>query len=306
LFVSLEELLINCGILLAYFAGLWLNDFEGAWRYIIGIGIVLPSFTFGLALMPQVPESPRFLFFNSRHAEAEATLRRLVDANEVRETLAGWEEEKHKLSTPLMERIRQTPRGVFLAGVGLVCAVNCSGVHPIHTVLSSVLAKAGGMQNAPSWGFGITLAKLCLLFPVCLYFVDHAGRRPLIMTSATCMAISALVTTMALASHMSPHVAMFGVAMHLVSFSLGSGPASWAYVSEVFATEVRSIGVGLALCAGRFLVMIQLALFLPIMEYQSWLPFSFYVMTNIAAVTFVYFNCPETKGVPLENVNKCF
>jgi MFS family permease len=49
--VSSEDLLANAGVMIAYFAGLWVNVSRGVWRYIFGLGALWPAVCLGLFMV---------------------------------------------------------------------------------------------------------------------------------------------------------------------------------------------------------------------------------------------------------------
>mmetsp|Transcript_116106 Transcript_116106/g.375165 ORF Transcript_116106/g.375165 Transcript_116106/m.375165 type:complete len:468 (+) Transcript_116106:68-1471(+) len=311
-FVSLEELFLQMGILLAYFAQWCLVDYMHGWRIVIGLGMVGPVLALLLSLLPQVPESPRYFYLHGEHGKAEQMLRRLVaDPEEVEQTLAAWDNE---LPITLVEAVQQTPRGAFVASLGVALCTTASGVHAINQLLSFVLVGAlkGSVpaeelkHTVASCTLAIMGLKFAVLLPVCLYLVDRVGRRPLLVASALCMAVGSSTTTMALAGSRAATLVVVGIGVHLASFSLGMGPVMWAYCSEVLPTEVRGPGMGLAILASRCLVFVQLSVLPVALAVSFCLPFACYAVVNLAAATFVMCCCPETSGKKLEELPGIF
>ena len=83
--VSLNELGITVGILLAYLVNYTFADVDGGWRIMFGLSSVV-AVAQG-AVMAFMPRTPRFLMIRRREAEAEKTLRHLRDDVRMKYTL---------------------------------------------------------------------------------------------------------------------------------------------------------------------------------------------------------------------------
>mmetsp|Transcript_86718 Transcript_86718/g.163502 ORF Transcript_86718/g.163502 Transcript_86718/m.163502 type:complete len:630 (-) Transcript_86718:182-2071(-) len=75
--------------------------------------------------------------------------------------------------------------------------------------------------------------------------LDRAGRRPLLLGSATGMAVSGFILTYALTVE-QPIVIIAGVVGFVMSFGMGMGPLPWLLPCELFAPEYSSNGVSAA------------------------------------------------------------
>src|SRR3546814_9827008 len=74
--VSINQLAIVIGILLAYLSNYYLASWEENWRWMFGSG-ALPAILF-FAFVFLVPESPRWLLANGKEQEARLVLNRLL------------------------------------------------------------------------------------------------------------------------------------------------------------------------------------------------------------------------------------
>lgn len=312
MFVSMEEFFINAGLLLAFYVVWFFMDSNLGWRVTVGMGAVLPACALVLLSLPQVPESPRYYYMRGQLEEAKKAMSKLVqDEDEIQRTIAAWEQEAPR---PFMKALKQTPRGALVAAFGLGMCSCSGGVHAINGLLNYVFTHVmqhstvghGARHMAANWGVLIMFAKAVLLVPVCLCFLDQVGRRPLLMMSASCMAIGTFLTMSALALGLSDFLVGAGIAILLVSFSLGLGPVPFAYCAEVLPTEVRGPGFGFILLSSRMFVSAQLFVLPMALEFSVWLPFALYFVANMLVVAFVYWFCPETSGRKLEDMSALF
>uniref|UniRef100_A0A7S1W3J2 Hexose transporter 1 n=1 Tax=Alexandrium catenella TaxID=2925 RepID=A0A7S1W3J2_ALECA len=304
LFVSLEELCFNFGLLMAYLANWSLTGHPHDWRIVIGLGAIGPVIALLLCLLPQVLESPRYLFLCGRKQEAERVLRALVrEPQEIREVLDAWETETSQSPRVAIE---SAPRAV-MASVGLAICASLAGVQAVNPLLSYVLVVAGGAGGeVASWSLAIMLVKFLVIVPVCFCLIDRWGRRPLLVVSSLCMAAGCAVAAAALADHLPAVLAMAGIATHLVCYSLGVGPVMWTYCTEVLPTSARAPGMGLAMLASRTFSVVQLFWLPSVMDACPWAPYLFYGITNLGTVVFVAYACPETKHASLESLRGLF
>merc|ERR1719498_1725877 len=81
--VSIEEIYINVGILAATFTAWIMLGMENiSWRVFVAVGAIAPALSLVCILLPQVPESPRYLHVQGREEEALTVLRSALDGDE--------------------------------------------------------------------------------------------------------------------------------------------------------------------------------------------------------------------------------
>lgn len=163
--------------------------------------------------------------------------------------------------------------------------------------------------NALNYTFGI-------LFTLPATFLsDRLGRRPLFIFGGIFQAIfltiaaTVMITVPQTDGHPSKAV---GVGVVLVMFLFTAsykpswGATTWIYTSEMFPMNVRAIGV--AVCsntqnvAGAILGQAFPAMF----ANMGFKAFYVWVGCNVLLVTFVFFFCPETKNLALEDIDEIF
>ena len=99
----------------------------------------------------------------------------------------------------------------------------------------------------------IGIFKTVTLLLTCFFLIDRIGRRPLLLVSAMGMAFSASFIAAAFFFAMRLATVQIAFCAMATFFSLGFGPVTYAYVAEVYDTNVRSAGVGLSLFVSRLL-----------------------------------------------------
>lgn len=305
--VSLNQMAIVSGILLAYFVN-WLLSFGGpsSWRLMFASAAV-PSVAFFFALL-FVPESPRFLVEKGREAEALAVLTRVGGAAaaraelvEIRDTIA---QEAGTLRELVQKRLRK-PLGiaVFLAVFQQVTGIN--------TVIyyGSLIFKeqVGGQSDSAAIGANVIIGSVNFLMTlVALWVIDRLGRRPLMLLASGGMALALLVLGFAFRLQPPPAlVILLVILLYVASFGVGLGPGVWVVIAELFPTRIRGRAMSIAtLCLWLACILIT-STFLTLVEaVGSAGAFWLYAALSVVNFLFIWKVMPETKGRSLEEIER--
>ncbi len=322
--ISVYQLAITIGILMAYLSNYGLAEIAQQWADFYGFGIwrivfvdqlwrgmllagLLPAgILFVLLLF--VPESPRWLAKQGKTATAFEILTRVngstAAAAELREIEAALSQESASIDQ-LFQRGRRLP---LLIGILLPFFSQISGVNVIVYYGPTVLKTAGWGENAALFWqilFGVVSAVSTL---AAILMIDRLGRKPLLLfgIAGVGLMLTAAGVFMAV-GNISPAWLIVVFALDLAFFNLSYGPICWVIVSEIFPTSIRgramsisifSLWTGCTLVAQTFPPLLELA-------GASWV-FWVYAITTIPAFLFVLLLVPETKGQTLEEIEMRF
>lgn len=302
--VSLQQLAIVSGILLAYFTN-WLLSFHGpdAWRGMFAAAAI-PSIVF-FAAMLFAPESPRWLVQRGRRREALLVLERVNGAVAANSELIEIERRVAEESGTLAEMWQPGLRRAMLLGLALAVLQQWTG---INTVLfyGSILLKqyAGGASDTAAIGanvwigavnFAATLAAMAM--------IDRWGRRKLLMGSAAGLGIGLLAMAAAFAGG-EPRASLVIPLMLAcaAAFAVGLGPGVWVYLSEIFPNRIRGRAMGLATTALWAACCLLTFTFLSIANHAG-ASGAFLLYASLCAVTIaVVARAPETRNRTLEQI----
>ncbi|RLM87051.1 polyol transporter 5-like [Panicum miliaceum] len=335
---SFPEVFINIGILLGYvsnyaFARLPLHL---GWRVMLGIGAV-PSALLALMVFG-MPESPRWLVMKGRLADARAVLHKTSDTpEEAAERLADIKaaagipkdldgdvvtvpKERNGESQVWKELILSpTPavRRILLSAVGLHFFQQASGIDSVVLYSPRVFRSAGITDDNKLLGTTCAVGVTKTLFIlVATFLLDRAGRRPLLLTSTGGMIISlvGLGTGLTVVGQHPGAKIPWAVALCILSilayvsfFSIGLGPMTSVYTSEIFPLRVRALGYAVGVASNRVTSGVISMTFLSLSKAIT-IGGSFFLYSGIAGFAWVFFftYLPETRGRTLEEMGRLF
>jgi sugar porter (SP) family MFS transporter len=305
--VSLNQMAIVSGILLAYFVN-WALSHGGttSWRWMFASAAV-PSVAFFLALL-FVPESPRFLVEKGREADALAVLTRVggdgaarAELAEIRETIA---EETGTLRELFEKRLRKPLAiAVFLAVFQQITGIN--------TVIyyGSLIFKdlVGGQSDSAAIGANVIVGTVNFLMTiVALWVIDRLGRRPLMILSSAGMAVSLFALGFLFTLQPPPALAiLLVIGLYVASFGVGLGPGVWVVISELFPTRIRGRAMSIAtLCLWLACILVSFTFLTLVERIGSTGAFWVYAAMSVVNLLFIWRLMPETKGRSLEEIER--
>jgi MFS transporter, SP family, arabinose:H+ symporter len=294
------------GILIAFVSNALLAGIgDNAWRWMLGVA-AFPSLLYAL-LCFGLPESPRWLLTRENNrVEGIKILQRIrpdaakseieVEANEIMAASSQEPSSSHfwtlRLRTPILLAI-------------LIAFFNqLSGINAILYFAPRIFELTGlGAKAALLQSIGIGLTNLVFTF-VGLWLIDRLGRRTLLFIgSFGYIASLGLVAWAFFTGHYS--IVPVCIFAFIAAHAIGQGAVIWVFISEIFPNRHRAEGQAL----GSFTHWIFAALlttFFPKMvtAFPPGYVFSFFAGMMVLQLIWVKTMMPETKGVPLEQIQK--
>ncbi|GMH13429.1 hypothetical protein Nepgr_015270 [Nepenthes gracilis] len=334
---SFPEIFINVGILLGYvsnygFSKLPLNL---GWRFMLGIGAI-PSVFLAFVVLA-MPESPRWLVMQGRLGAAKLVLDKTSDSKEESELrlsdikdAAGIPQDCNDDVVPVQRAnrshgegvwkdlfIRPSPavRRILIAGIGIHFFQQSSGIDAVVLYSPRIFQKAGinsvNLRLLATVAVGFVKTMFIL---VATFFLDRVGRRPLLLSSVGGMifSLAALGTALTIIDHFHHQewavvLSLLMVLSYVAFFSIGMGPITWVYSSEIFPLRLRAQGCSIAVAVNRVVSGVISITFLSLSDAIT-TGGAFYLFAAIALVAWVFFYTflPETRGRTLEQMDGLF
>jgi sugar porter (SP) family MFS transporter len=296
------------GIVIAFLSNAVIAHFGGdnAWRWMLGIAAV-PSVIYAVMCFA-LPESPRWLIGRKGDREAGLRVLKLIEPDAAQaqveahadELMAAARSEKAVASNFWTWRLRVP---IFLAI--LVAFFNqLSGINAVLYFAPRIFEMTGlGEKAALLQSVGIGITNLIFTF-VGLWLIDRLGRRTLLYIGSFGYIASLGLTAWAF---FTQHYAIVPACIFafIAAHAVGQGAVIWVLISEIFPNRHRAEGQAL----GSFTHWIFAALlttFFPTMV-KAFAPgyvFLFFCGMMVLQLIWVKTMVPETKGVPLEQMQK--
>ncbi len=324
--VALAQFNIVLGILLAFLSNFIVGSLELGeveWRWMFGVEAFPAAIYFALLLM--TPRSPRWLLAVGREEEARTVLHRLgtdregesVDA-ELKDIKASLDLERHNLQEPFFQRKYLTP---ILLAIAIAAFNQLSGINAILYYSKRIFESAGFGANASLLN-SVGLGMMNLVFTMAaLAVIDHFGRKKLMIagsigyilslgaTAAAFYSQSTLVQNESgqyerLISETGGWIVFLSLLVFIASHAFGQGAVIWVFISEIFPNRVRARGQALGSFTHWIFAAAISQTFPLIAEVSGGHIFAFYAVMMVLQLLWVVFIMPETKGVPLEEIQK--
>jgi MFS transporter, SP family, arabinose:H+ symporter len=299
--VSLNQLMIVIGILVAYFSNFLIQkNGLGDWRIMLGVGAA-PAVLFFIALL-FAPESPRWLMKKGRKEEAEKILAKIGSrgsAAEMAEMSHGIDDEK----VPISDLFKGKMATVFTLGLVLACLQQLVGINAVIYYAPTIFAKTGGDEFFQTVMVGCV--NLTFTF-VAIWLIDKVGRKPLMIYGSVGMGVSLLLLVYAFVSdQLAGNMVLFSILGYIASFAASLAPITWVVVTELFPNKIRGTAMSVAIAAHWSCTFLVTQTFPYILEkIGGQYAFGIFALISFFTLFFAWKYIPETKGKTLEQIQK--
>jgi len=292
------------GILVAFVSNALLAGIgDNAWRWMLGVA-AFPSVLYAIFCF-LLPESPRWLLSRKGDREGGLKVLQLIQPDAPKSEIEAEADEIIKLSSDQVEsghfwtmRLRKP----ILLAILIAFFNQLSGINAILYFAPRIFELTGlGAKAALLQSIGIGLTNLIFTF-VGLWLIDRLGRRTLLYIGSV-----GYITSLGLVAwaFFTQHYSIVPVCIFafIASHAIGQGAVIWVFISEIFPNRHRAEGQTL----GSFTHWIFAALlttFFPKMVdvFPAGYVFTFFAGMMVLQLIWVKTMVPETKGVPLEQI----
>jgi sugar porter (SP) family MFS transporter len=303
--VALYQFNIVFGILVAFISNYALQGIgEQAWRWMVGAEAV-PAVIYTLLVLG-VPNSPRWLMVRRRDREGARKILEILspgqDATLVLDAMQDDIEGAARHESILQPKYRFPVILAFL----IAFFNQLSGINAFLYYAPRIFEEAGLGANTAllnSVGIGLTNLIFTLLG---LYLIDRLGRRVLMYIGSVGYIVSLGSVAAAFfleRTGMTVPVLLF---LFIASHAIGQGAVIWVFISEIFPNHLRAKGQSLG-SSTHWVLAAMITVFMPLVLGDAGNPgmaFAFFAFMMVLQLLFVWRVMPETKGIPLEELEK--
>ncbi len=311
--VAVQQFNIVLGILLAFISNYIVAQQElgeNAWRWMFGVEAI-PAAAF-FVLLFTVTRSPRWLVAQGREEEAGRVLARLgtdegnVD-DEIRVIQASLDVEHHSLAESLFQAKYRTP---ILLAVAIAMFNQLSGINALMYYAPHIFKMAGAAADSAMRQSVIVGLTNLVFTMLALSVIDRFGRRTLMLVGSLGYILSLGVTAWAFYTYgtdftpTGSRVVLASLLVFIASHAFGQGAVIWVFISEIFPNRVRARGQALG-CFTHWIMAAAVSWTFPMFaEASGGYVFAFYAAMMVLQLVWVLCVMPETKGIPLEDIQK--
>eukprot|EP00121_Abeoforma_whisleri_P005736 Awhi_evm1s5204 len=331
--VTMQQLCITFGIVLAAAANVGLRHVEWGWRVSYGGNVVLSVAMFIMLIF--LDESPRWLVQKGKHNEARKALLRIRQKEEVEFELAAIMktcEEENEIGSAIMktcEEENEIGSGKWLdlfrkdnnmayrtfLGCGSQFLQQICGINAIMFFAPDIISTFFGAEQAIYGNLGIQVANFLATF-ITIVLIERMGRVSLLQIGAVGMAVGTLLVCIlsspALDYQNDQTTGVFIIVfctIYVIFFAFSWGPVVWVLCSEIYPQNLRGKGMSLSTTTNWAFATV-IGKITPIMyrpeNLDLWGTFLFFSCWCVILFIFSSTMIPETAGVPLENMDNIF
>ena len=294
------------GIIMAFFSNFLLRDVgSDAWRWMLGVAAI-PSILYTV-MCGFLPESPRWLLGRKRDRPAGLRILALIEPEASPAQLEAAADAivaaSSEQATGTRFWTRHLRRPITLA-ILIAFFNQLSGINAVLYFAPRIFELTGlGAKAAMLQSVGIGVTNLIFTF-VGLGLIDRLGRRTLLYLGSFGYIISLGLTAWAFATH---HYAIVPACIFafIAAHAVGQGAVIWVFIAEIFPNRYRAGGQALGSFTHWFFAAL-LTTFFPKMV-TAFAPaqiFLFFCGMMVLQLLWVRAMVPETKGVPLEQLQQ--
>ncbi|ECQ2979200.1 sugar porter family MFS transporter [Salmonella enterica] len=119
------------------------------------------------------------------------------------------------------------------------------------------------------------------------------------------------IASYGLYTHDTGYITIFGILFFMLLFAVSWSVGAWVLISEVFPEKIKGFGMGLAVSL-MWIANFLISLLFPVINDNAWLQETFggafsmwiFVVFNLVCYVFISRYVPETKGVPLTEIER--
>ena len=318
--VGLVQFNTVLGILLAYLSNtivrMIVTDPTLDWRWMFGV-MAVPAAIF-LLLLFTVPETPRWMMAHGQEEKGRAVVAKLTNTPEEAQQQIDEIDASLAAAAKLAAEGKDVPfftKGhmkVILLAFAIAMFNQMSGINAILYYAPVVMERAGASTDA-AFMMSVAVGFMNLVATMtALTVIDKLGRRQLMIIGSIGYLISLgfLSGLMFYYENVVGHfnstssvLVLVGLLVFIAAHAFGQGSVIWVFISEIFPNRIRGRGQSLGSMTHWSFAWLTSTFFPPIVgTLGGGVAFGIFFVFMIGQLIWVLRVMPETKGVPLEEM----
>ena len=186
-----------------------------------------------------------------------------------------------------------------------------SGINALMYYAPTIFEMAGAQKESALMQ-SVAVGGVNLIFTMlAMTVIDAFGRRKLMLVGSIGYILS-LGTTAWAFYHYGSHfdsagglVVLVSLLVFIASHAFGQGAVIWVFIGEIFPNRVRARGQALG-CSVHWIMNVVVSWTFPVVvkSLGTGNTFAFYALMMLGQLAWVLLIMPETKGVPLEEMER--
>lgn len=309
--VAMYQFNIVFGILIAFLSNFFIGKYlgENAWRWMLAIESI-PALAYVLMVMG-IPESPRWLILKKNdEAAAKDIFLRIDPSSDVNQQLKTIKESIKTSSAGLSTFLSGKYGKPILLAFLLALFNQLSGINFVLYYAPRIF-QSMGIDPGDVLAASVPIGVVNLVFTLIgMYLIDRAGgRRQLMIIGSIGYILFLSGVAWAAATGAEGFLVVVFICGFIASHAIGQGAVIWVFISEIFPNEVRDYGMSLGSGTHWVFAAIITMITPPVMAWlqniqMEWAVYAFFAGMMVLQLLFVLFMMPETKGVPLEELQE--
>lgn len=312
------QMAITIGILVANLVNYGTSKIEGGygWRISLALaGVPAIMMTIGSLLLPDTPNS---LIERGHRDKARAMLQKVrgtPNVDEEFQDLIEASDAAMQVQHPWRNIIQPRYRPQLIITILIPFFQQLTGINVIMFYAPVLFQTLGFGADAALMSAVITGLVNMFSTLVSIFTVDRFGRRLLFLEGGTQMLICQIAIGVVLAikfgttgvGSLSKGIAdlvLVLICLYVAGFAWSWGPLGWLVPSEIFPLEIRSAGQAINVSVNMLFTFFIGQAFLTMLCHMKFGLFFFFGGFVLIMTFFIYFFLPETKNVPIEEMNR--
>jgi len=281
----------------------------------------------GLAGVPAVimtvgsiflPDTPNFLIERGKNEKAREMLQKIRGTPNVDEEyndLLDASEAAKEVEHPFRNIMERKYRPQLVITCLIPFFQQLTGINVIMFYAPVLFKTLGFGDDASLMSAVVTGLVNVFATTVSIFSVDRFGRRALFLEGGLQMIAAQIGVGVLIGSVFGVsgegsfskglgNLALILICVYVAAFAWSWGPLGWLVPSEIFPLEIRSAGQSINVSINMFFTFVIGQLFLSMLCGMKFGLFFFFGGWVVIMTTFVYFFVPETKNVPIEEMNR--